>query len=221
MIKIGNDWDDILKDEYAKSYFARLMRQIEMNYNSFPICPPREKLFRAMELTPYRDVRVVILGQDPYHIEGLADGLAFSVEPSAPIPSTLANIFTELHDDLGVQIPQSGSLEKWAKQGVLLLNCIFTVREGVAGSHRNYGWEEYTKRILTEIDKKEEPVVYILWGNFARFKTALLHNPKHKIITSFHPSPLSAGRGFFGSKPFSKANDFLVEQGAAPIDWSL
>ncbi len=221
MITIGNDWDELLKEEYERSYFKRLMRQIDLNYQNFTTYPQRENLFRPLELTPYASVKVVLLGQEPYHTGDVADGLAFSAKDGMPIPPTLMNVFTELQDDIGCPIPESGSLEKWAKQGVLLLNSVFTVREGVAGSDKNYGWEQYSKRILQLIDQKDEPVAFLFWGNGARYKSALLSNPKHIVIESFHPSPLSANRGFFGSKPFSKANAFLIENGIEPIDWSL
>lgn len=221
MEPIGNDWDDLLKDEFKKPYFTRLQQHVEMCYASFPTCPPRECLSLPFKLTPYEKAKVVILGREPYHEAGVANGLAFSAADGAAIPPTLQNIFTELQNDIGCPIPGSGNLESWAKQGVLLFNCIFTVREGLTNSHRNYGWEKLTMRILRELDQKPGPVVFILWGNFARYHAGFLKNPEHLVITGFHPSPLSAERGFFGTKPFSRANEYLVEHGETPIDWSL
>lgn len=221
MRPIGNDWDGLLKDEFAKPYFMRLQQQVDMSYGSFAICPPRECLARPFMLTPFEKVKVVILGREPYHEAGVANGLAYSSAAGVPVPPTLQNIFTELHNDIGCPIPESGDLEKWAKQGVLLFNCIFTVREGLTGSHRNYGWEKLSMRILRELDQKEGPMVFMLWGNFARYHAGILKNPEHLLITGFHPSPLSAERGFFGTRPFSRANEFLVAHGAEPIDWSL
>lgn len=221
MCLIGNDWDSVLGEEYKKPYFIRLMRQMEINYAHLQINPPRERLFLPFRLTPYASVKAVILGKEPYHEPGIADGLAYSARGNQPIPSVLRNIFTELQSDLGIPPPESGSLEKWAREGVLLWNRIATVREGVAGSDCNYGWEQFTDRVVAALAEKKEPVAFLLWGNFTRSCAAALQGTGHLVLTGFHPSPQSADRGFFGSKPFSKANEYLVSHGAQPIDWRI
>ena len=190
-------------------------------YRTHRVFPPSDDIFRAFELTPLKDVKVVILGQDPYHGEGQAHGLCFSVRPRVDIPPSLVNIYKELHDDLGCSIPNNGYLVKWAKQGVLLLNTVLTVRAHEAFSHRNIGWEEFTDAAIRAVDRQDRPIVFILWGRPAQAKKAMLHNPKHLILESPHPSPLSASRGFFGSRPFSKTNAFLTENGLEPIDWQI
>lgn len=178
-------------------------------------------IFNALHYTAYKDVKVVILGQDPYHGPNQAHGLSFSVKPGVPAPPSLMNIYKELHDDLGCYIPNNGYLKKWADQGVMLLNTVLTVRAGQANSHKNMGWEHFTDRVISLLNEREDPIVFILWGKNAQSKLSIINNPKHFIIKSVHPSPLSANRGFFGSKPFSKANNFLVSIGKEPIDWQI
>ncbi len=218
---ISNDWLEPLKPEFGKPYYAKLYRTVAQEYRTHRVFPPSDDIFRAFELTPLKDVKVVILGQDPYHGEGQAHGLCFSVRPQVDIPPSLVNIYKELHDDLGCYIPDNGYLVKWAKQGVLLLNTVLTVRAHEAFSHRNIGWEEFTDAAIRAVDMQDRPIVFILWGRPAQAKKVMLHNPKHLILESPHPSPLSASRGFFGSRPFSKTNDFLVRNGLEPIDWQI
>ncbi len=221
MAAITNDWLPALSPEFKKPYYASLYRFLKQEYAEHVIYPPSEDILNAFHLTPLKQVKVMILGQDPYHEPGQAHGLCFSVSEGTPIPPSLVNIYKELNDDLGCPIPGSGCLEKWAKEGVLLLNAVLTVRAHQAASHQGKGWETFTDAVIEILNKEDRPIVFILWGNFARSKKSLLNNPKHLILEAPHPSPLSAHRGFFGSKPFSKANDFLRANGVEPIDWCL
>ena len=218
---IGNDWDIILENEFKKEYFYNLLKFVQGEYARKTIFPPKKDVFKAFRYTPYKDVKVVILGQDPYHGEGEAEGLCFSVREGIRKPPSLNNIFKELKDDLGYDIPSSGSLVPWAKQGVFLLNTVLTVIKDKAASHKNIGWETFTDEVIKKINEKEEPVVFILWGGFARSKKKFITNPKHLVIESAHPSPLSAYNGFFGSKPFSKTNDFLIKNNLKPINFEI
>lgn len=218
---IGNDWDEILEDEFKKEYFYNLLKFVQGEYARKTVYPPKKEVFKAFRYTPYKNLKVVILGQDPYHGEGEAEGLSFSVKDGIRKPPSLVNIFKELHDDLGYDIPKSGSLVPWAKQGVLLLNTVLTVIKDQAASHKDIGWETFTDEVIKIINQKQDPVVFILWGGFARSKKKLITNPKHFIVESAHPSPLSAYNGFFGSKPFSKTNEFLIKNNIEPINWQI
>ena len=218
---IGNDWDEILKDEYEKGYFKKMTNFLVKEYKEKTIYPKENEIFKAFRLTPYSNVKVVILGQDPYHDVGQAEGLSFSVKEGIKRPPSLINIYKELFDDLGYNIVENGSLVKWANEGVLLLNAILTVEKDKAASHSKIGWEEFTDEVIKKVNEKETPVVFILWGSFARSKKKYITNKKHLVIESAHPSPLSAYNGFFGSRPFSRTNDFLVKNGIKPIDWNL
>ena len=218
---LKNDWINYLNTEFEKDYYLKLREFLKNEYNSKVIYPNMYDLFNALHFTSYEDTKVVILGQDPYHGPKQAHGLSFSVNPGVKTPPSLVNIYKELHDDLGCYIPNNGYLKKWADQGVLLLNTVLSVRAGEANSHRNKGWEQFTNRVIEVLNQKETPIVFILWGNNAISKTSLITNPKHFIIKSVHPSPLSASRGFFGSKPFSKANEFLISTNQKPIDWQI
>ncbi len=218
---IGNDWDIVLKEEFSKEYFYNLLKFVQGEYARKTIYPPKKEVFKAFRYTPYKDLKVIILGQDPYHGEGEAEGLSFSVKIGIKKPPSLNNIFKELHDDIGCEIPTSGSLVSWAKQGVLLLNSVLTVVKDQAASHKDIGWEKFTDEVIKKINEKEEPVVFILWGGFARSKKKLITNPKHLVLESAHPSPLSAYNGFFGSKPFSKTNSFLIKHNIKPINWEI
>ncbi len=217
---IGNDWDELLKVVWNSPGFNNFYHKILHEYDIKTIYPPKDYIFNALKLTSYKDTRVVIVGQDPYHGEHQAHGLSFSVQKGVKVPPSLQNIYKELYDDLGVPIRNDGDLTGWAKQGVLLLNAVLTVEKDKAASHRNWGWELLTDYIIKVLNMKEEPVVFILWGNFAKEKAKLITNPHHYIITSPHPSPFSAYSGFFGSKPFSKTNDYLVKNNLKSIDWS-
>lgn len=222
MSQIANDWQEALSAEFKKEYYRNLYQFVKKEYESQVIYPPSEDIFTALHLTPLSEVKVVILGQDPYHNENQAHGLSFSVLPSQKeIPPSLVNIYKELHDDLGCYIPDNGYLKKWADQGVLMLNTVLTVRAHQANSHKGRGWEQFTDAILARVNEKEEPVVYLLWGNPAQSKIPMLTNPKHLILKAPHPSPLSAYRGFFGCKHFSTANEYLVSNGLKPIDWQI
>lgn len=222
MIKlIGNDWDNILQDEYNKDYFKKIVAFINKEYKYKTIFPPKSSILRAFNLTEYRNLKVVILGQDPYHGEGEANGLCFAVSDGIKLPPSLRNIYKELENDLGIKESKVGNLECWAKEGVLLLNAILTVEKDKAASHKNIGWERFTDAVIKKINEKDEPVVFILWGNFARSKKKYITNPNHYIIESSHPSPFSANYGFFGSKPFSKTNNYLKSKGIKEIDWSI
>lgn len=218
---IGNSWDNLLSDEYKKEYFKNLQKFVISEYKNKTVYPKMSEIFNAFTKTSYDDVKVVILGQDPYHGEGEAEGLSFSVKVGIQKPPSLLNIFAELKSDLGINPPNHGSLVSWAEQGVLLLNATLTVIKDSPRSHAGKGWEIFTDEVIKLINKKETPVVFILWGSDARSKKQLITNPKHLIIESAHPSPLSAYRGFFGSKPFSKTNKFLLKNGIKPIDWKI
>ena len=217
---IGNDWDELLKVVWNSPGFNNFYHKILHEYDIKTIYPPKDYIFNALKLTSYKDTKVVIVGQDPYHGEHQAHGLSFSVQKGVKVPPSLQNIYKELYDNLGVPIRNDGDLTGWAKQGVLLLNAVLTVEKDKAASHRNWGWELLTDYIIKVLNMKEEPVVFILWGNFAKEKAKLITNPHHYIITSPHPSPFSAYSGFFGSKPFSKTNDYLVKNNLKSIDWS-
>jgi uracil-DNA glycosylase len=221
MAMIENDWLTVLGDEFKKPYYKQLYRFVLNEYNTTQVFPPADDIFNAFHMTPLSRVKVVIIGQDPYHNVGQAHGLCFSVRPEVEIPPSLENIYKELHDDLGCYIPDNGYLVKWAKQGVLMLNTVLTVRAHQANSHRGMGWEEFTDAAIRALNKQDRPIVFILWGKPAQAKKSMLDNPAHLILEAPHPSPLSAYRGFFGSRPFSKTNDFLVENGEAPIDWQI
>lgn len=218
---IGNDWDQKLKLIWESEGFKRFMDMINKEYNTKTIYPPKNYIFNALKLTPYSNTKVVIVGQDPYHGDGEAHGLSFSVQEGIKLPPSLKNIYKELYDDLGILPSTTGDLTKWGKEGVLLLNAVLTVEKDKPASHRNLGWERLTDYIIKILNQKEEPVVFILWGNFAKEKAKLITNPNHYIITSPHPSPFSARYGFFGSKPFSKANNFLKEHNIKEVDWNL
>lgn len=217
----NNDWQDLLEGEMQKEYYQKLRQFLINEYRTRTIYPDMNDIFNALHYTSYKDVKVVILGQDPYHGPNQAYGLSFSVKPGVRIPPSLVNIYKELKDDLGCYIPNNGTLTKWAKEGVLLLNTSLTVRAGDANSHSKIGWEIFTDHIIKLLNERKDPIVFILWGNNAIKKRAFITNPKHYIITSVHPSPLSASRGFFGSKPFSKTNKFLESIGKKPIDWQI
>ncbi|WP_294136103.1 uracil-DNA glycosylase [uncultured Clostridium sp.] len=218
---LKNDWKDLLDDEFNKEYYQTLRNFLTNEYKTKTIYPDKYDIFNALHFTSYKDIKVVILGQDPYHGPGQAHGLSFSVNPGIKIPPSLLNIYKELNSDLGCYIPNNGYLKKWADQGVLLLNTSLTVRAGEANSHKSIGWEIFTDRIISLVNEKEDPVVFLLWGNNAIKKKNLITNKKHLILTSAHPSPLSASRGFFGSKPFSKINNFLISVNKKPIDWQI
>ncbi len=219
MVVIGNDWDEIIGEEFKKDYYIRLREFLKEEYAKHTVYPDMYSIFNALKLTPYKDVRVVILGQDPYHEPNQAHGLCFSVQDGTPLPPSLKNIYKELEADFGIPPSKSGDLTKWAKQGVLLLNTVLTVRRGEANSHKGKGWELLTDEIIRKLNDKTEPVVFILWGANARSKKSLITNPIHGIIESAHPSPLSAFNGFFGSRPFSRTNKFLILNRIPPINW--
>lgn len=221
MSMITNDWLEELGAEFKKPYYKSLYEFVKQEYNTTQVFPPSEEIFTAFHLTPLSGVKVVIIGQDPYHNVGQAHGLCFSVKPDVEIPPSLVNIYQELHDDLGCYIPNNGYLIKWAEQGVLMLNTVLTVRAHMANSHRGKGWEEFTDAAIRALNKQNRPIVFILWGRPAQMKKSMLNNPNHLILEAPHPSPLSAYRGFFGSKPFSKTNHFLQERGITPIDWQI
>lgn len=221
MAAIDNDWLKPLSEEFKKPYYRNLYNTVRREYTSRVIFPPSEDIFNAFAYTPLSEVKVLILGQDPYHEYGQAHGLCFSVRPGIQIPPSLENIYKELHDDLGCYIPDNGYLTKWAKQGVMLLNTVLTVREHMANSHKGIGWEEFTDAAIRVLNAQDKPIVYMLWGKPAQSKISMLNNPAHLILTAPHPSPLSAYRGFFGCRHFSKANAFLEKNGAAPIDWQI
>ena len=218
---IGNDWDIILKDEFEKDYFKKLIEFIKKEYYKKTIYPKQAEIFKAFKNTSYENTKVVILGQDPYHGENQAEGLSFSVKEGVKMPPSLKNIFKELNDDLGCEIPTHGSLVKWSEEGVLLLNTVLTVEKDKAASHKNLGWEIFTDEVIRKLNEKNTPIVFILWGNFAKSKKSLITNKIHYVIESNHPSPFSAHKGFFGSKPFSKTNNFLIKNGLKPIDWQI
>lgn len=221
MVKLGNHWDTILQEEFQKEYYLKIREFLKYEYTHYRIFPNMNDIFNSLKLSDYEDIKVVIIGQDPYHEIGQAHGLAFSVQPGVIIPPSLRNIYKELQSDLGCYIPNNGFLEKWAKQGVLLLNNVLTVREGQANSHKECGWEIFTDSVIRELNKRDKTIVYLFWGACAAKKEHLVTNPNHYILKSVHPSPLSASRGFFGCKHFSKANEILVKNGLSPIDWQI
>lgn len=222
MAMIQNDWLEAIGGEFRKPYYKELYEFVKNEYHTRVIYPPADDIFNAFHLTPLKDVKVLILGQDPYHNEHQAHGLCFSVLPDQKdIPPSLQNIYKELHDDLGCYIPNNGFLEKWAKQGVLMLNTVLTVRAHQANSHQGKGWELFTDAIIQAVNAQDRPIVYLLWGSPAQKKIPMLTNPKHLILKAPHPSPLSAYRGFFGCHHFSQTNAFLEQHGIAPIDWQI
>lgn len=216
-----NGWLPYLEPEYAKDYYRELYDFVAKEYQEHTVFPPVKEVYSALKHTDINDVKVVILGQDPYHERGQAHGMSFSVKPGVKIPPSLQNMYKELHDELGCYIPNNGFLEKWADQGVLLLNTVLTVREGAANSHKGKGWEQFTDAIIRAVNEQDRPIVYLLWGSNARSKKALINNKKHLILESVHPSPLSAYNGFFGCGHFKKCNEFLQQNGIAPIDWQI
>mgnify|MGYP001058111294 CR=1 FL=1 len=221
MAAIDNDWLPAVDAEFKKPYYAQLYQFVKEEYSKTLVFPPADEIFSALHLTPLSKVKVVIIGQDPYHNVGQAHGLCFSVRPDVDIPPSLVNIYKELQTDCGYRIPNNGYLVKWAEQGVLLLNTVLTVRAHQANSHKGQGWEKFTDAIIQAVNEQDRPIVYLLWGRPAQSKMSMLTNPKHKVLTAPHPSPLSASRGFFGCRHFSQANAFLEENGLAPIDWQI
>ena len=221
MAALTGEWENALKEEFSKEYYKKLFLFVREQDSKVPVDPASDEIFTAFHLTPLEHVKVVILGQDPYHNVGQAHGLCFSVKPQVDIPPSLENIYKELHDDLGCKIPNHGYLTSWAEQGVLLLNTVLTVQAHKPMSHRGVGWEEFTDAAIRKVNEQDRPIVFILWGKPAQGKEKMLDNPKHLILKAPHPSPLSAYRGFFGSKPFSQTNEFLVKNGEIPIDWQI
>jgi len=221
MNDLTNDWHELLLEEFNSEYFLNLKSFLKKEYETQQIYPEVQNIFNALKYTAYKDVKVVILGQDPYHGENQSHGLSFSVKPGVSIPPSLLNIYKELNNDIGCFIPNNGYLKKWCDEGVLLLNTVLTVKAHQANSHKNKGWEHFTNKIINLLNDKSEPIVFILWGNNAQSKQSLITNPQHYIIKSVHPSPLSSYRGFFNSKPFSSTNDFLILHGIEPIDWQI
>jgi len=221
MVEFHNEWDALLADEFQKDYYLQLRRFLKSEYAAQTVYPDMYHIFNALQSTSYSDVKAVILGQDPYHGPGQAHGLCFSVQKGIVPPPSLQNIFKELQSDLGLPIPSHGELTSWTKQGVLLLNTVLTVRQGLPNSHRNKGWEQFTDRVIELLNTRETPMVFLLWGANAGAKAALITNPAHRILKTVHPSPLSAHRGWFGCKHFSKANAFLQSVGQSPIDWRI
>ncbi len=221
MMRINNEWDALLADEIKKDYYLRLREFLKSEYSTRRIYPPMNDIFNALRHTSYSDVKAVILGQDPYHGAGQAHGMCFSVKKGTPPPPSLQNIFKELKSDLGIDPPNHGELTAWADSGVLLLNTVLTVREGLANSHKGMGWEQFTDRIIELLNQREQPMVFLLWGGNARSKARLITNPKHLVLQCAHPSPLSAFNGFFGCRHFSKTNEFLEKNGIEPINWRL
>ena len=221
MAMITNDWLKELEPEFQKPYYKKLFEFVKTEYNTSQVFPPADDIFNAFHLTPLNEVKVVILGQDPYHNVGQAHGLCFSVKPEVAVPPSLVNIYKELQADLGCYIPNNGYLIKWAQQGILMLNTVLTVRAHMAKSHRGKGWEEFTDAAILALNKQDRPIVFILWGRPAQMKEKMLNNPNHLILKAAHPSPLSAHNGFFGSRPFSQTNTFLEQHGLAPIDWQI
>ena len=221
MPPITGEWEQALKGEFRKPYYKKLFETVGAEYRTRRVYPPADAIFNAFHFTPLPKVKAVILGQDPYHEEGQAHGLCFSVRTGVEIPPSLVNIYQELHDDLGCTIPDHGCLEHWAEQGVLLLNTVLTVRAHQANSHRGIGWEEFTDAAIRVLAEQDRPMVFILWGRPAQQKKSMITNPLHLVLTSPHPSPLSAYRGFFGSRPFSRTNAYLEQHGLTPIDWQI
>lgn len=220
-IRLDNIWQDVLGDEFKKQYFQDILSELEALYKTEKVFPQKEDIFNALKLTDYHQVKVVILGQDPYHDDNQAHGLSFSVLPGVKTPPSLRNIYKELEVDCGCSIPNHGCLTSWATQGVLLLNAVLTVTAHNASSHKKLGWQTFTDQVIKHLNDREEPVVFILWGNYAKSKEQYITNSRHRVITSVHPSPLSARRGFFGSKPFSQANQFLEDNNKTPINWQI
>ena len=221
MITFNNDWDEVLKNEVRADYFNNIIAFLNREYREHICYPKPENVFNALRTTPYSKVKAVILGQDPYHNPGQAHGLCFSVMDGVEPPPSLKNIFQELHDDIGFEVPESGNLTRWAQSGVLLLNTILSVRQNQPMSHSEIGWQRFTDAVIAALNEREEPMVFLLWGSPARRKKELITNKKHLVLEAPHPSPLSSYRGFFGCRHFSKANDFLIKSGNTPIDWSL
>lgn len=221
MVELHNEWDDILKDEFAKDYYLKIRKFLANEYRNRTVYPDMYDIFNALKYTSFSEVKAVIIGQDPYHEPNQAHGLSFSVQKGVEIPPSLVNIYKELEDDLGIKPPSHGNLVTWAKQGVLLLNATLTVRAHEANSHAGIGWQIFTDRVISLLNESPSPIAFLLWGANARRKKELITNKKHFIIESAHPSPLSAYRGFFGSRPFSKINQFLERNGRAPIDWHI
>ena len=221
MAAINNDWLEPLSEEFKKPYYKALYEKVVDEYKTTPVYPPSDDIFNAFNFTPLSKVKCVIIGQDPYHNVGQAHGLCFSVKPEVDIPPSLVNIYKELHDDIGFNIPNHGYLKKWADQGVLMLNTVLTVRAHEANSHKGIGWEKFTDAAIRILNQQDRPIVYLLWGSPAQKKAASVDNPKHLLLKAPHPSPLSAYRGFFGCKHFSQANEFLQTNGLTPIDWTI
>jgi len=221
MVKIGNDWDNIIGGEFKKDYYLKLRDFLKEEYQNYKVFPDMFNIFFALKATPFEKTKVVIIGQDPYHGEGQAHGMCFSVKKNVPIPPSLLNIYKEIKEDLGLNIPDNGFLEPWANQGVLLLNTVLTVREGQANSHKGKGWEEFTNKVIESLNNREEPIVFLLWGAGAKEKLNIIDAKKHLCLTAAHPSPLSAYNGFFGCKHFSKTNDFLISLVKSPINWQI
>lgn len=221
MAAISNDWLEPLSEEFKKPYYRSLYEKVIEEYKTYPVFPPSDEIFNAFNYTPLSKVKCVIIGQDPYHNVGQAHGLCFSVKPEVDIPPSLANIYKELHSDIGFKIPEHGYLKKWADQGVLMLNAVLTVRAHQANSHQGIGWEQFTDAAIRILNQQDRPIVYLLWGAPAQKKAAKVDNPKHLLLKAPHPSPLSAYRGFFGCRHFSKANEFLISNGMEPIDWQI
>ena len=221
MPPIRGEWEEALRPEFSKPYYRQLFQTVRQEYSRYRVYPPADDIFNAFHFTPLSEVKAVILGQDPYHEEGQAHGLCFSVRPGTELPPSLVNIYQELHDDLGYPVPSGGCLEKWARQGVMLLNTVLTVRAHQANSHREIGWEQFTDAAIRILADQDRPMVFILWGRPAQRKESMIWRPDHLVIRSPHPSPLSAYRGFFGSRPFSRTNAFLQEHGVAPVDWRI
>lgn len=221
MVNLGNSWDELLKDEFKKDYYLKLRGIIANEYKNHMVYPDMYDIFNSLRYTAYEDVKVVIIGQDPYHGPGQAHGLCFSVKKGVAPPPSLLNIFKELNSDLGCRLPPHGELTGWAKQGVLLLNTVLTVRQGVPNSHKGLGWEIFTDNVIKLLNRREKPIVFILWGANAGAKSALITNPAHLVLCTVHPSPLSAHRGFFGCRHFSKANEFIAQHGGQPINWQI
>lgn len=221
MVNIGNEWDELLKEEFKKEYYLRLRTVLAGEYKTQTIYPDMHDIFNSLKYTSYSDVKVVIIGQDPYHGPGQAHGLCFSVKKGIEPPPSLKNIFKEINEELGTSIPNHGELTSWAKQGVLLLNTVLTVRRGQPNSHKGLGWEKFTDKVIELLNKREEPIVFLLWGANAKQKQSLITNPQHPVLCCAHPSPLSAYNGFFGCGHFKACNEFLIKNGKAPIDWQL
>ena len=221
MAALSGEWLEAMQGEFRQPYYKQLFQKVNEEYRTQRIFPPADDIFNAFHYTPLGEVKVVIFGQDPYHGENQAHGLCFSVKPGVDIPPSLVNIYKELHDDLGCAIPSHGYLTKWAKQGVLMMNTVLTVRAHQANSHRGIGWEAFTDAAIRVLNEQDRPIVFILWGAPAQMKKSMLTNPKHLILEAPHPSPLSSYRGFFGSKPFSKTNEFLAAHGIKTIDWQI